>query len=156
MGRKIGGVIVGYIVMAAFIFLSFTLLYLILGTEGSFKPASYQVSAVWLIASLILGLIAAVIGGYVCVMIAKEQKTAYILAGIVLVLGILFALPGLSVSDEEMNKVREGNVPNMEAMQNAKQPPLVLILNPIIGAVGVILGSRMKKTKASEFNEQTV
>jgi len=35
----------------------------------------------------------------------------------------------------------------MTAMQNAKQPPVVLILNPIIGAIGVIAGSRLKKNK---------
>ncbi len=32
------------------------------------------------------------------------------------------------------------------AMQNAKQPPIALILNPIIGAIGVIAGSRLKKS----------
>jgi hypothetical protein len=147
MGRKIIGVIVGYVAMAAFVFISFTILYLILGPEGSFQPGTYQVSVTWLVLSLVLGLIAAIIGGLVCMIIAKDKSAALWLAGLVLVLGIVLAIPQLSVSEEEMNKVREGNVDNMEAMQNAKQPPLTLILNPIIGAIGVIAGSRLKKMK---------
>jgi hypothetical protein len=147
MVRKIIGVIAGYIAMAAFVFITFTILYMILGAEGSFKPGSYQVSTTWIILSIILGLIAALVGGLVCVLIAKDRKVVYWLAGIVFVLGIILAVPQLSVSEEELNKVREENIDNMEAMQNAKQPPLTLILNPIIGAIGVIAGSRLKKEK---------
>lgn len=99
--------------------------------------------------STILGLIAAVIGGFVCVIIAKNRKAAIWLAGLVLVLGIILAIPALSASEEEMNKVREGNVDNVTAMQNAKQPQAALILNPIIGAIGVIAGSRLKKIKSA-------
>ncbi len=146
MARKIIGVIVGYIAMTATIFITFTLLYFILGAEGSFQPGNYQVSTTWLILSTILGLIAAVIGGLVCVIIAKDRKIAIWLAGLVLVLGIIFSITGLNAPEAETNKVREGNVENMEAMQNAKQPPLALILNPIIGALGVIAGSRLKKS----------
>ena len=49
-----------------------------------------------------------------------------------------------------MNKVREGEVSNTEAMQNAKQPAALLVLNPIIGAFGVVAGSRLKKEKKEE------
>ena len=146
MARRIIGVIVGYIAMTAAIFITFTLLYFILGAEGSFQPGNYQVSTTWLVLSTILGLIAAVIGGLVCVIIAKDRKIAIWLAGLVLVLGIILAIPSLNIPEAETNKVREGNVDNMEAMQNAKQPPIALILNPIIGAIGVIAGSRLKKS----------
>jgi len=104
----------------------------------------------WLALSFLLGLIAAIIGGFVCVLIARDRKVAMWLAGIVLVLGFVVAIPALGESDEERNKVREGEVSNTEAMQNAKQPPLTLILNPIIGAIGVIAGSRLKKDSKPE------
>jgi H+/Cl- antiporter ClcA len=148
MARNISSVIVGYVAMAAFVFISFTVLYLVLGTEGSFQPNSYQVSLTWMVFSIILGFIAALIGGYICVLIAKNKKAALWLVGIVFVLGLILALPQLNVPEEEMNKIREGDVPNMEAMQNAKQPALALILNPFIGALGVWAGSRMWKPKA--------
>lgn len=148
MARNIIGVIVGYIAMFAFIFLSFTILYLILGADGSFEPGTYKVSSTWLILSFILGFIGALLAGYICTIIAKNAKAAIWLAGIVIVLGIIFALPGLNVPEEELNKVRTEDVSNMEAMQNAKQPPLALILNPLLGAFGVWAGSRMKKQKS--------
>jgi amino acid transporter len=154
MGRKIGGVIVGYIVMAAFIFISFTVLYLILGPEGSFEPGSYMVSTAWLVLSFVLGLIAAVIGGYVCMLIAKSQETVYVFAGIVLLLGLILAIPSLNIPDEELNRPREGEVSNMEAMQDAKQPPIALILNPLIGAFGVLIGGRMKKEKLPDVQQR--
>ncbi len=80
-----------------------------------------------------------------CTLISKNPKAGLFLAGIVLLFGIIFAIPALNVSDEEMNKVRDGNVSNFEAMQNAKQPPLIALLNPLIGAAGVFIGSRFKK-----------
>jgi hypothetical protein len=144
MARKIIGVIVGYITMFVFVFLSFTILFLILGPEGTFQNKSYHVSTAWIILSLVLGLIAAILGGFVCVRIAKDRKIAFWLAGIVLVLGFVLAIPALG--EVELKTVREGNVDNMEAMQNAKQPPITLIINPIIGAIGVLAGSRLKKT----------
>lgn len=147
MARNIISVIAGYVAMAAFVFISFTVLYLILGTEGSFQPASYQVSTAWLVFSFILGFIGALIGGCICALIAKNNKAALWLAGIVFVLGLILALPQLNVPEEEMNTIREGDVSNMEAMQNAKQPDIALILNPFIGAIGVWAGSRMRKQK---------
>ena len=153
MARKIIGVIVGYIAMAVLIFILFTILYLILGAEGAFQPGNYQASGIWITLSFILGTFAAIVGGFVCVLIAKDRKTVLWLAGLVLVLGIIFAIPALGDSEDERNKVREGDVDNMTAMQNAKQPPITLILNPIIGAIGVIAGSRLKKE--SKGNNQS-
>ncbi|MBT8377975.1 MAG: hypothetical protein KJN64_01955 [Ignavibacteria bacterium] len=147
MARKIIGVVVGYITIFVIVFVSFTILYMILGHDGTFEAGSYQVTTTWIIISFILGLVAAILGGFVCVLIAKDRKTAYWLAGLVLVLGIALAIPALGETNEELNKVREETAGNMEAMENAKQPPISLIFNPIIGAVGVIAGSRLKKTK---------
>lgn len=116
MARNILGVIVGYLSMAIFIFVAFTVFYLVLGADGAFEPGFYKVSTTWLIGSILLGIISALFGGWVCTLIARNHKAGIVLTGIVLVLGILFAIPVLNVSDEEMNKVREGTVTNMEAM----------------------------------------
>lgn len=150
MAKKILGVIVGYVSMAVFVFITFSILYMILGADGSFEPESYNVSTIWLVLSFLLGLVAAIIGGFVCVLIAKERKPALWLAGIVLVLGFVLAIPAIGESDEERNKIREGDVSNTEAMQNVKQPPVTLILNPIIGTIGVFAGAKLKKERKSE------
>ncbi len=146
MVRRLFGIIVGYIVMAALVFVTFTLLYLVLGVENTFEPGSYNVTITWVILSLLLSIIAAVIGGYVCTLISKDKKTTYVFAAIVFILGIVLAIPQLSKT-QETSKIREGNVSNMQAMKDAKQPVSTLFLNPILGAVGILAGTKLWKEK---------
>ena len=149
MVRNILGVVLGYVAMFAFIFISFTVLYLILGADGSFESGTYEVSIIWIIISFIFGLAAAVLGGYLCVLISKNNKTALVLAALVLIFGIAMAIPALGESADDVYEMRKNDVSNMEAMQNAKQPAYMLILNPIIGALGVFAGSKLKKGKTT-------
>ncbi len=147
MVRNILGVVLGYVAMFAFVFISFTVLYLILGADGSFESGTYEVSIVWVIISFILGLAAAVLGGYLCVLFSKNNKAVLVLAALVLIFGIAMAVPALGESADDVYEMRKNDVSNMEAMQNAKQPAYMLILNPIIGALGVFAGSKLKKGK---------
>ena len=149
MIRNILGVVLGYVAMFAFVFISFTVLYLILGADGSFESGTYEVSIVWVIISFILGLAAAVLGGYLCVLISKNNKAVLVLAALVLIFGIAMAIPALGESADDVYEMRKNDVSNMEAMQNAKQPAYMLILNPIIGALGVFAGSKLKKGKTT-------
>ena len=149
MVRNILGVVLGYVAMFAFVFISFTVLYLILGADGSFESGTYEVSIVWVIISFIFGLAAAVLGGYLCVLISKNNKAVLVLAALVLIFGIAMAIPALGESADDVYEMRKNDVSNMEAMQNAKQPAYMLILNPIIGALGVFAGSKLKKGKTT-------
>lgn len=149
MVRNILGVVLGYVAMFAFVFISFTVLYLILGADGSFESGTYEVSIVWIIISFIFGLAAAVLGGYLCVLISKNNKAVLVLAALVLIFGIAMAVPALGESADDVYEMRKNDVSNMEAMQNAKQPAYMLILNPIIGALGVFAGSKLKKGKTT-------
>lgn len=149
MVRNILGVVLGYVAMFAFVFISFTVLYLILGADGSFESGTYEVSIVWIIISFILGLAAAVLGGYLCVLFLKNNKAVLVLAALVLIFGIAMAIPALGESADDVYEMRKNDVSNMEAMQNAKQPAYMLILNPIIGALGVFAGSKLKKGKTT-------
>lgn len=145
MVRNILGVVLGYVAMFAFIFITFTILYFILGADGSFETGTYEVSTIWIIITFILGLAAAILGGFLCVIISKNHKAALVLAGLVLILGIAMAVPALGDSANEVHEMRNKEVPNMEAMQKAKQPALALLLNPIIGTLGVFAGSKLRK-----------
>jgi hypothetical protein len=78
-------------------------------------------------------------------MIGRSQRTTMVLAGIVLVLGIIMAIPTLSQDLSAMN-MRSGEITSMEAMQDAYQPPWTAFLNPLLGAIGVMIGAGLKKT----------
>jgi len=146
MVRKILGITAGYIAMIAIVFFSTNLLFYVLGANGSFDPGTYKVNTTWLILSMLFSLVASIVGGWVCMRIVKHQKTTMILSGIVFVLGILLSIPELTEKDSERNKLREGEVSVMESMQNAKQPRKVLLLTPLIGAIGVIAGAGIWKS----------
>ena len=145
MARSIGGVVAGYVCMALFVFATFSITYLAMGADGAFQAGSYEVSTLWIVVSFALSVGAAVVGGFVCATIAKNMTACYVLAGIVLVLGLLMTIPVLTGGYEGMPEVRDGSVGNFEAMQYARQPAWIALLNPIIGAGGIVFGGRMKK-----------
>lgn len=148
MVRKIVGVIVGYVVMAVMVFLTFSLAYLTMGAAHAFKPGRFDPSLRWIVVSFVLAFVAALVGGYTCATIAKSKRAAQVLAGIVVVLGALVAIPALTANDTRPN-FRVGNVTNMEAMQKARTPGWVALMNPLIGAVGVMVGAGLREARSS-------
>jgi hypothetical protein len=148
MGRAVISVVVGYVAMFAAIFLAFSGLYLLLGQDLSFRPGSYEPSVLWTVASFALGAGAAVLGGYVCARIARAATPPKVLAGVVLVVGLLSAIPVLTAAATPA-EARTGEVGNLEAMMRAKQPAWVAVANPFVGLVGVLLGARLRRPTAA-------
>ena len=145
MLRIIGGVIVGYLSMFVVVFISLTAAYLGMGADRAFKPGLYEVTGLWLAVMFVVSIVAALVGGKVCAVIAKSSKAVFALAGLVLVLGLLSAIPTLTAPTGEP-KPRTADVPNAEAMMSAKQPVWVALLMPVIGVVGTLAGGRVKST----------
>ena len=148
MVSKVVGVIVGYVVMAVLVFLTFSLAYVIMGASHAFKPGRYDPSLRWVVISFFLGFVAALAGGYTCATIAKSKRAAQVLAGLVFFIGIIVAIPVLTSGDARLN-VRTGHVSNMEAMTKARTPGWVALMNPLIGAVGVMVGAGLKEAGTS-------
>lgn len=140
MLRLVAAVVAGYLAMALLMFALFSLLYVGLGTEGAFQAGSYDVTVAWNMLSMVLGFVAAVAGGFVAAKIAPGTKAPLALAVVVLVLSFVNVFASLSRPD---SGVRSVSVPTMEAMQNARQPMWLLVLTPLLGAAGIVLGSRL-------------
>src|SRR5215212_9823272 len=131
MLRNIGGVILSYITFALLIFLTFSVAYLLMGAGAAFKPETYEPSNLWLVTSTALGLIASVVSGYVCASIARGKRAPLALALLVIVVGLLSAVPVLRAANQGRERLtRPVEVSNMEAMQNAVQPVWSALLNP--------------------------
>lgn len=149
MVRAVLACVLGYLVMVLVVFGSFSAMLLILGVDGSFKEGTWEISQTWLIGSFVLGLVAAVAGGLVCGAIARAgSKAPMALAAIVLGLGMLMAIPALMASSSDETEARPSDVPMADAMMNAQQPVIAAIGNPIVGAIGVIIGAAMVRKKA--------
>jgi len=139
----IGGVVAGYLVMAALVFFSFTVLYRLLGAEGTFKSGSYEVKGAWIAATLVVNLAAAVLGGVVSVSVGRVLKSATILSSAVLVVGLVTVVR--TMNRTEPWPLRLSAVSDLQAAQNAREPTWISFCNPLLGAAGVLLGARLKK-----------
>jgi len=146
MLRAIGAVLAGYAVMFVLVFVTFSGLYLAFGADGAFEPGTYDVSTLWLASSTVLNIVAALAGGLTCALIARGGRAPVALALFVLVLGLLMAIPVLQAP--VASEPRSAEVPNMEAMMNARTPVWVALLTPVIGAVGVLAGAALRRNDA--------
>jgi len=145
MLRTILGAVIGYVAIFFLIFTLFSILYLfVLGQDGTFLPGTYDLRWRWIIISTLLSFLIAIIGGYVARMIGKSNSAVVGLAGIVVVVGLLIAISQARTPDQRPI-ARSGDIPNMEAMNNARQPTWIAFVNPFIGLIGVMIGGRMRK-----------
>ena len=144
MMRAMLSVIAGYAAMFLTVFLTFSATYLAMGTERAFQPGTYEVSSLWIVISFVLGLVAAVLGGWLCALISRGGKAFVALAGIVLILGLLMVFPVMQ-ANQEASPPRTAEVGNLEAMGKARQPTWIAIANPLLGCAGVLLGGRLQR-----------
>jgi amino acid transporter len=139
-------IVLGYLVMFVAVMVLLTVAYMAMGVERAFKPESYQVTGLWIAVSVVLSFGAALVGGRVAARVGRGARAAALLAVVVVVLGVILAIPTLDAPDP--GEPRTGEVGNFDAMMNAQQPPFISFLNPVIGAVGVLLGGRRRKPAA--------
>ena len=145
MARSIIGVIVGYIVMFILQVAAFMTIYTLVGADWSFKPGSYQASTRWTLMQFAVIGVTAIIAGLICAVIAKGGKAPLALAVVVLVLGFALGVLSTTMRPADTHEVRTGNVPNMEAMSKARHPTWIVFLGPVIAAVGVVIGGKLKR-----------
>ena len=138
MLRNILAAIVGYIAIVAVLFALSSLVWLALGPSGAFQPGTWEVSGGWVLFSVVLGFVGAYIGGRVCARVAHDATGAPILIAMMIVLGVVSALMPVEVAAGP----RPDDVSMLEATMSASQPAWLPWLNPLIGVVGVWLGSR--------------
>ena len=145
MARSIIAVIASYIIMFVLTFCAFTAVYIVLRADGSFKPGTFEASSLWIGIAFGVNFIVALIGGLICAAIARGGKAPLVLAIVVFVLGLLLAIPSLMAQKTNVGLVRSGDVPMMEAMQKAQEPVWVPFTFPFVGAIGVLIGGRLKR-----------
>jgi uncharacterized membrane protein YeaQ/YmgE (transglycosylase-associated protein family) len=144
MGRSIIGVIVGYLALFVVLFCVLTAAYLGMGADRAFAPGSFRPSALWLAIEIVVGFVAAAIGGWLCLVIARKRGAVTALVIVILAVGALSAVPAFKAAGLP-EAVREGGLSNMQAMMNARPPVWMAFFNPVLGAVGAFVGSRFKR-----------
>ena len=147
MGRIIGGVVLGYLVMSAVVIGVLTGGFLALGADRVFRPGTYEVSPLWIALWLLVGIASGLLGGVVCAAVGRSPRAPRALVVLVLLLGAIAAIPAFSPPAGEAEP-RTGAV-SLEAMTKLKEPIWMALLNPIIGGAGVLAGARLRKPPAA-------
>lgn len=143
MGRIVGAVLAGYVVMVVGVIGLMSVAWMGLGADRAFLPDSWDITTSWILISLIAGIIAAVAGGYVCIAIGKDPVAIMWLLALVLVLGLGIAI--MQVFGPEVPvRVRPANLSMGDAMSGGQQPLWLAFVNPILGVIGVLMGARMR------------
>lgn len=145
MLRNLGGAALGYVVMAAVVFLTMTLAWIVLGAEGAFRPGAWEISAIWTAVALVTGILAAIGGGWTAARVGQDGGAVWILVALTIVLG---AWSAIGSGDGEAG-ARAADIAMTDAMMNARQPAWLAWGNVVIGVVGVLLGARLAKPKRS-------
>jgi hypothetical protein len=89
--------------------------------------------------------VSGIIAGLVCAAIARGRKATLALAVLILVVGLLLAIPAIMKGRANAGLVRVGDVPAMEAAEKAYWPVWVPFAFPFLSAVGAVIGGKLKK-----------
>ncbi len=143
MLKNLLSILLGYFSMSMFILLTFSTLFIILGTEVSLQPNSYQISFIWLHISIVLTMLASILGGYICIKFANNRKNVYSLAVSILILGLIISFAKISNPDLIASLSRSGEISSIEAMLKAKQPISMMFIHPFISAIGILIGGNV-------------
>ena len=146
MGRSIVGVIVGYLAMFIISLVLFVVVFALLPVDFAFAPGGYEGTPAFIGIAFVIYLVTAIISGLICAAIARGGKATLVLSIVVLVLGILLAIPAATKRNANLNLVRTSSTPKLEAVQKGYWPLWVPFTFPIVGAIGVIIGGKLKRS----------
>lgn len=143
--RNVGGAVLGWIVMFGCVVILMSGLWMMLGADGAFQAESWEVSGAWNFGTIVINLIAAIVGGLVCAKVSADKRGVWMLVALVVILGVWGALPDAPVTDA-VARVRPADVSMTEAMMTAQEPRWMAWLYPVLGAAGALFGARLVKS----------
>ncbi len=154
--RPVLAVVAGYLIMVIFVMVTLTIAWGLLGSSFAFQSGTTHVTLRWVGLNLSLSVLAAIAGGYVTMWIAPNDSmlTVKILAGIILVVGLIMAVAHIFTDPSVDQHLAQGVVVEgmsaFSAASESVQPLWYNFLVPIIGAVGVLVGGRLRGIEVEE------
>lgn len=146
MLRSVLGVIGSYVLMLVLQFAAFMTIYTVMGANWSFKPGSFHASTRWTAMQFAVVFVTATIAGLVCAIIAKGGKAPLVLALVVLLIGFALAAVHVAIQPADTNEMRTANNTPNRAIFKARHPVWVIFIGPVIGAVGVVIGGKLRRS----------
>ena len=137
--RNLGGAVLGWVVKAAVSFALPTAMWMVLGPEGSFRPDSWDTSAVWNAGWRVVVLLGAAAGGFACSKVAADRRGLWVLIAVLVVGGALSALFYVPAGEG----MRPADVSMLDAMGSARSPMWLVWATLPLDALGAFFGGRI-------------
>ena len=151
MIRIILALITGYLTMAVSITLVFCMVFI--APDFAFQPGTRDVTMGWMVYTLVASFIAAMLGTWVAMWIARRLSTGIVLAWLIVILGIASAY-GNAMRQREIRPPYSPTETIMERASNAVQPTVYALLAPVVGAAGSILSVVLSRPVAKDRTSQ--
>ena len=90
--RNFGAAVLGWVVVAAVSFVLPTVMWMVLGPDGSFRADSWDTSTAWNAGWIIVALLGAAAGGFACSKVAADRRGLWVLIAVLVVGGALSAV----------------------------------------------------------------
>lgn len=140
-------IILGYVVMVIVVMLGIAATWFSLGAEFAFDDETFGASTGWSLIMLLAGFIAAIVGGITAAIVAGPQKRPVAikgLVGLIIALGLLTLIMQLTATPAPIPEGKTiENLTFAEAGQYAVSPTWYNVGIIIVGAAGVIVGSKI-------------
>ncbi len=130
----------GYVVMVLVVFVGVGIAWAILGGEGAFEGEGPYPSTIWVMLNVVSGFLAALVAGFAARKMGTSSTAVTILGGLVLVLGIVFAVTADTEVEPAPKPVAELSF--FEAGSYARNPTWYPWVIPFVGLAGILLGGR--------------
>ena len=143
MFRSILSVIAGYASMAIVVMAGFSIAFV--RPDLAFRPGTVNVTPGWLIYALVLSLLAAVLGGWVCRRIARTYRPVLALGVLAIAIGTGSAIHNLSRPVPAQSAEELAALPPSERFQLGRQPDWYAFILPVLGAAGILTGGRLSR-----------
>lgn len=137
--RNLGAAVLGWAVMAAVSFVLPMGMWVVLGPEGSFRADGWDTSAVWNAGWIVVAVLGAAAGGFVCSRVAADRRGLWVLIAVMVVGGTLTALFYVPAGEG----MRPADVGMFDAMASARSPAWMGWTNLPLAALGAFFGGRI-------------
>lgn len=139
------GAIVGYICMGILMVLLLTVTAIAMGPQRVYAGESWQPSIAWCLASLGVGLAAAVAGGLMAALVAATRAGAYALCSLVCVFGVSAAIFSDTTppADAPPRPAEMAAMDYLNSARYSRVPKWVDWANVAVGAAGTLVGARL-------------
>ena len=141
--KTFGAVVFGYVVTALVVYGGLAIAWSAMGAEDALEPGRWEPTDTWILTTLVVGLLAAILGGFAAAHVSGGTRAPRMLAVVVFVLGVAMAMPTLGRAVSEAPRL-DGPIPMTIAIQETRTPSWVAFANAFLGAGGVLIGAQRR------------